>query len=512
MHLRAFISSPGDVPDERTFAQQVIEQELPKDPLLRGSLTCEAVRWDDPAAPAAMPATLTPQAAVNAGLPKPSECDVVIVIVWSRLGTPLPADMVRPDGSRYLSGTEWEYEDAVNAAKPPHVLVYRRKSKLEIDPDDEKADEKNEQMARVRQFLKRFRNSDGSLNGGFAEYDTPQQFRDRLRIDLRNYLQQHLEPQPAAARMDRVRAPPPYGVIAKALCSGRLVPFIGPDAVHSGRMPGAHWDPSAPLFLPSGAELSRLLADESSFPAEADREHLAEVASYYEVVATRDVLRDRLRQFFGAGALGTGDAPPLYALLAAVQAPLLIVTTNYDTGLERAFHAAGRPYDLVVYPADRKDLGNAVLWWEHGATAPATPAPNELDIDLGKRTVIFKMHGTIMPEAADWDGVVITESDNVEFLARVGGKSAIPPLLAAHIKYRSLLFLGFALRDWSFRSIVRSLKWGARKDEGEEDIRSWAVDEQFSELELQLWVRIGVYPFELPLDEFAARLRERMPT
>ena len=55
MHLRFFLSSPGDVADERIFAQQVIEQELPKDPLLRGEITCEAIRWDDPAAPVSMP-------------------------------------------------------------------------------------------------------------------------------------------------------------------------------------------------------------------------------------------------------------------------------------------------------------------------------------------------------------------------------------------------------------------------------------------------------------------------
>ena len=65
MHLRFFLSSPGDVADERIFAQQVIEQELPKDPLLRGEITCEAIRWDDPAAPVSMPASLTPQEALS---------------------------------------------------------------------------------------------------------------------------------------------------------------------------------------------------------------------------------------------------------------------------------------------------------------------------------------------------------------------------------------------------------------------------------------------------------------
>ena len=127
IHLRIFLSSPGDVADERTFAQQVIEQELPKDPFLREKITCEVVRWDDPNAPVTMPATLIPQEAVNRGLAKPSECDVVIVILWSRMGTPLPDTYLKDDGSRYLSGTEYEYEEAITVKSPPYILVYRRK-------------------------------------------------------------------------------------------------------------------------------------------------------------------------------------------------------------------------------------------------------------------------------------------------------------------------------------------------------------------------------------------------
>ena len=38
-----------------------------------------------------VPATLTPQEAVNRGLPRPSACDCVVVVLWARMGTPLPA-------------------------------------------------------------------------------------------------------------------------------------------------------------------------------------------------------------------------------------------------------------------------------------------------------------------------------------------------------------------------------------------------------------------------------------
>ncbi len=73
------------------------------------------------------------------------------------------------------------------------------------------------------------------------------------------------------------------------------------------------------------------------------------------------------------------------------------MATNYDTLLEQAFRKAGKPYDLVIYPADRKDIANAVLWWPHGKTEPIIKAPNDLDryLDLSKTTVIYKMHGTL---------------------------------------------------------------------------------------------------------------------
>src|SRR4029077_9448901 len=111
---------------------------------------------------------------------------------------------------------------------------------------------------------------------------------------------------------------------------------------------------------------------------------------------------------------------------------------------------AGKAYDLVIYPAaDRKDLANAVLWWPHGSAEPKTPTPNELDIDLSITTVIFKMHGSIVPKNDEWDSFVITEEDYVDFLARLSAKLAIPPLFSPCFSERSLLFLGYNLRNWS---------------------------------------------------------------
>lgn len=294
------------------------------------------------------------------------------------------------------------------------------------------------------------------------------------------------------------------------------MPIIGADASYSGRSADIRWNPHAPEFLPSGVELSHFLAEDTEFPSKEERDQLAEVASYYEAFQTRASLRTRLRQILGPDALAGVAIPSLYRFLAEVPRPLLIITANYDTQLERAFHAVQKPYDLVVYAADRKDLANTVLWWSAGAAEPETPTPNELDIDLETTTVIFKMHGSMQPETDEWDSFVITETDYVEFLSRIASRSAIPALFASYCHDRSLLFLGYSLRDWSCRAILQSLnRFFARRAVsygGEEEILSWAIDARFSELEIKFWQKRGVYPYEVDIDEFVERLRARMPT
>ena len=105
--MRVFLSSPADVFEERKVARDMLEK-LPREPLLRGRVTIDVVSWDDPDAPAPMMANLSPQDAVNRGLPTPAECDLTVVILWGRFGTPL-AQPRKKDGTAYMSGTEWEY-------------------------------------------------------------------------------------------------------------------------------------------------------------------------------------------------------------------------------------------------------------------------------------------------------------------------------------------------------------------------------------------------------------------
>ena len=131
----------------------------------------EIVAWDDEHAAAPMDARETPQASVNRYTGRPADCDLTLVILWSRIGTRLPPGLTRPDGSRYESGTVWEYEDALAADKP--VFVYRRTEKPKIDLDDAEFDKKRAQYAAVKAFVGQFENPDGSLRAGFTTTRRP---------------------------------------------------------------------------------------------------------------------------------------------------------------------------------------------------------------------------------------------------------------------------------------------------------------------------------------------------
>lgn len=200
-HIRLFLSSPGDVTTERIIAQEVIEQ-IHYDPSFRGRVFIEVVAWDKPGSDTPMLATLTPQEAINQGLPKPSDCDIVIVIFWARMGTPLPEEFVKPEShrftdpgglaeTRYLSGTEWEFVDAFEGAIEdglPQVVVYRRTEKVLLD--DESPDYPNNliQKRRVRAFFDHFSNPDGSIRQGYNPYEQPEAFRKKLDAHLRTLL------------------------------------------------------------------------------------------------------------------------------------------------------------------------------------------------------------------------------------------------------------------------------------------------------------------------------------
>ena len=204
-------------PTERVLARQVLAR-LPQEAQFRGRVLIEEVSWDNPAAPVPLAAQLIPQEAINQGRPRPAECDVVLVILWARMGTPLPAEYTKPDGTRFESGTEWEYLNAITEAErrgdgTPLVLVYRRTEPVLLDRKAADFAERVDQGERVDRFLDGFRDPDGSLRRSYHEYVAPSDFENVLERHLRELLWRRLESAgvapPGAATPDETRAVAP---------------------------------------------------------------------------------------------------------------------------------------------------------------------------------------------------------------------------------------------------------------------------------------------------------------
>jgi hypothetical protein len=183
--LRIFVSSPGDVVEERRIAVETI-RALEDGPLLRGRVDLQVVAWDDPVAGEPFDARVSPQASVNQWAGRPADCDLTIVILWSRLGTPLSPDLKRSDGSRYASGTVWEVEDAIAADRP--VFVYRRIEKPRIELDEADFAERRAPYGSVRKWFDTLRDADGAWRSGINEYAAPTQFKQMLRAHLEAFV------------------------------------------------------------------------------------------------------------------------------------------------------------------------------------------------------------------------------------------------------------------------------------------------------------------------------------
>lgn len=214
--VRVFISSPSDLQHERALVRQIIESLAPEYlPYFR----IEPVLWEQEA--------LTAAQCFQAGLVRPSECEIVLVMLWTRLGTPLADDPYRG-----MTGTEWEFVDAVEAsARPgePEVLVYRKTAPRLVDITNREATAiAVSDRDRLETFLRRhFFNEDGSFRRAFREFDSDAGLRDLVETQLRKLLNRRIgaERRFAAGTSDwhgsPFRAGRPFDVADARIFTGR---------------------------------------------------------------------------------------------------------------------------------------------------------------------------------------------------------------------------------------------------------------------------------------------------
>src|SRR5262249_46950055 len=127
---------------------------------------------------------------------KPAETDIFVMILWSRLGTPLPSDRYRGlDGRVPVTRTEREFENAPAAREQrgePDLIVYRKRA-----PPDPKFSTMREvqrelaaigrQWEQLEAFWERhFETSDGHAKRAYNEFNTPDEFEAKLEQHLRD--------------------------------------------------------------------------------------------------------------------------------------------------------------------------------------------------------------------------------------------------------------------------------------------------------------------------------------
>ncbi len=184
--LRVFVSSPGDVAEERLIARRVIGR---LEAQFGDLLHLEPLFWEHE--------PLLATASFQEQITRPSDTDIAITILWSRMGTALPGHIRRPDGRTYASGTEFELEDAVEGFRrngKPELLVYRKTATPTWPADDALAAQRLEQKIALDRFISSWfvDRESGAFTSAFHPFESPADFEELLETHLTRMIERTL--------------------------------------------------------------------------------------------------------------------------------------------------------------------------------------------------------------------------------------------------------------------------------------------------------------------------------
>jgi hypothetical protein len=212
---------------------------------------------------------------------------------------------------------------------------------------------------------------------------------------------------------------------------GDCTPFLGSGACRSS--------------LPTGVQLSGRLAKKYDYPF-PDVDNLPRVTQfmfmrYRDHIYAKRLVRRELRKMAGAPPDFSDQLEP-HALLAGFPISVFI-TTNYDDFLVQALKHLGKIPQAALCPwnpgIDTRDetFARASGW------RPQPEAP-----------LVYHLHGVL----DQLQSMVITESDYLEFVTGLSrNRSILPPSIQAALTTKSLLFIGYGLRDATFRQLFNGL-------------------------------------------------------
>ncbi|HEX4960588.1 MAG TPA: SIR2 family protein [Thermoanaerobaculia bacterium] len=219
-------------------------------------------------------------------------------------------------------------------------------------------------------------------------------------------------------------------------------------------------------------------------------ENLARVALHIELSNDSNYLVSLLME-----VIPDKSCSPSPLLQALARLPLkLIVTTNYDRLLERALEDADTSFVSIVQPL--------------GGFSPNEQREVQELLVSSDCLVVYKIHGSFTDEGQGVSApVIITEEDYIEFLTVIGqDKVGVPSLVAEKMVDSTLLFLGYSLEDWDFRTLFKGLveKLPPRKRR-----RSIAIQKSPSPFWMEFWREKGVVIYDADLHGFALDLEEK---
>src|SRR5713101_585919 len=167
-----FLSSPTDVLPERAAAERVVRR---LGGIYANYVKLRLERWE----PKFYEATRSFQEQVA----RAEQFDLVIGILWKRIGTELPRDLYRrPDGSAFESGTVLEIESALAAAElngSPSVYVFLKSERIFFAKEDAAAEQL--QNAKLDDWWQRtFRDPEGHFRRGFEQFPSTEAFENRI--------------------------------------------------------------------------------------------------------------------------------------------------------------------------------------------------------------------------------------------------------------------------------------------------------------------------------------------
>jgi SIR2-like domain len=224
----------------------------------------------------------------------------------------------------------------------------------------------------------------------------------------------------------------PWDELVRRIDRKELTPFLGAGI---SRPP-----------LPNAEELAAELARAYDYPFR--NKDLMQVAQYAATLVDGTSPKVRVQEIIER-ASDPDFTDPLQPHVLLASLPILVyLTTNYDDYMEKALAELNRTARAEV------------CRWNSGLKRVYSDRLSESEPEVG-RPVVFHLHGFV----GDPDSFVLTEDDYLDFMVnarRYEGTPdttlrVIPPKVDELISLTSLMFLGYGLRDWNLRVLLRAL-------------------------------------------------------